>query len=139
MDTQGGGSHRPVVVLLHGGFWRGASTRVLMRRVAGSVVARGWVALTVEYGRPGILGGPAGPLPAGLPAELLPLGAPQTLVPGLDDDAVPPALSERDRDRAQGGGIPSATSRSRAWGTASRSAGRSRVGDRPRALDELLA
>ena len=41
----------PVVVLIHGGFWRFAYTKVLMRRLASSVQAHGWAAWNIEYAR----------------------------------------------------------------------------------------
>jgi acetyl esterase/lipase len=48
------------VVLLHGGFWRGIYTKVLMRGLAAAVVARGWAAWNVEYRRVGPMGGGGG-------------------------------------------------------------------------------
>jgi dipeptidyl aminopeptidase/acylaminoacyl peptidase len=47
---------RPVVVLLHGGFWRQIFTKRLMHRLAATVVAHGWVAYNVEYRRVGQFG-----------------------------------------------------------------------------------
>jgi acetyl esterase/lipase len=47
---------RPVVVLLHGGFWRQIYTKRLMHRLAAAVVAHGWVAYNVEYRRVGQFG-----------------------------------------------------------------------------------
>jgi acetyl esterase/lipase len=47
---------RPVVVLLHGGFWRQIFTKRLMHRLAAAVVAHGWVAYNVEYRRVGPFG-----------------------------------------------------------------------------------
>ena len=46
----------PVVVLLHGGFWRQIYTKRLMHGLARAVVAHGWVAANVEYRRVGALG-----------------------------------------------------------------------------------
>jgi len=46
----------PVVVLIHGGFWRQLYTKRLMHRMAGAVVAHGWVAYNIEYRRVGTLG-----------------------------------------------------------------------------------
>jgi acetyl esterase/lipase len=46
----------PVVVLLHGGFWRQVFTKRLMHRLARAVVAQGWVAYNVEYRRVGRFG-----------------------------------------------------------------------------------
>jgi len=50
----------PVVVLLHGGFWRGPYTKRLMRRMAAAVAGRGWAAYNVEYRRVGPAGGGGG-------------------------------------------------------------------------------
>jgi acetyl esterase/lipase len=47
---------RPVVVLIHGGFWRQLYTKRLMRPLAEAVVARGWIAYNVEYRRVGAFG-----------------------------------------------------------------------------------
>jgi acetyl esterase/lipase len=49
-------SELPVVVLLHGGFWRQVFTRRLMHRLARAVVAQGWAAYNVEYRRVGPFG-----------------------------------------------------------------------------------
>lgn len=46
----------PVVVLIHGGFWRQLYTKRLMHPLAAAVVAQGWVAYNIEYGRVGALG-----------------------------------------------------------------------------------
>ncbi|MGH9017375.1 MAG: alpha/beta hydrolase family protein [Acidimicrobiales bacterium] len=50
----------PVVVLIHGGFWRAPYTKGLMNRLARAVVARGWAAWNIEYRRVGLLGGGGG-------------------------------------------------------------------------------
>ena len=42
---------RPVVVLIHGGFWRLPWDRTLMRPLAEDLVARGFTAVNVEYRR----------------------------------------------------------------------------------------
>jgi acetyl esterase/lipase len=47
---------RPVVVLLHGGFWRQIFTKRLMHRLAAAVVAHGWAAYNIEYRRVGHFG-----------------------------------------------------------------------------------
>jgi acetyl esterase/lipase len=47
----------PVVVLLHGGFWRSSYDLTLMDPLAADLVARGWAALNVEYRRVGEDGG----------------------------------------------------------------------------------
>jgi len=46
----------PVVVLVHGGYWRQLYTRRLMSRLAADVAARGWAAWNVEYRRVGRFG-----------------------------------------------------------------------------------
>lgn len=46
----------PVVVLIHGGFWRQRYTKSLMHRLAKSVVDQGWIAYNVEYRRVGSFG-----------------------------------------------------------------------------------
>jgi len=53
----GAGGDRPVVVLIHGGFWRQIYTKRLMHRLAAAVVAQGWVAYNIEYRRVGHFGG----------------------------------------------------------------------------------
>jgi acetyl esterase/lipase len=50
----------PAVVLVHGGFWKGHYTKVLMRDLARAVTERGWVAWNIEYRRVGLLGGGGG-------------------------------------------------------------------------------
>jgi len=50
----------PVVVLIHGGFWRAPYTKGLMNRLARSVVEHGWAAWNIEYRRVGPLGGGGG-------------------------------------------------------------------------------
>lgn len=51
---------RPLVVLIHGGFWRAVYTKTLMSRLARAVVARGFIAWNIEYRRVGALGGGGG-------------------------------------------------------------------------------
>ncbi len=55
-------SDRPVVVLIHGGFWRQLYTKRLMHRMARAIVAHGWVAYNIEYRRVGRLGGGGWPV-----------------------------------------------------------------------------
>jgi acetyl esterase/lipase len=43
----------PVVVLIHGGFWRQQYTKRLMHRLARAVTARGWMSYNIEYRRVG--------------------------------------------------------------------------------------
>jgi acetyl esterase/lipase len=50
----------PVVVLIHGGFWRSLYTKMLMNRLAKAVTQRGWAAWNIEYRRVGTLGGGGG-------------------------------------------------------------------------------
>jgi acetyl esterase/lipase len=50
----------PMVVLIHGGFWRAVYTKVLMNGLAKSVTARGWAAWNLEYRRVGAFGGGGG-------------------------------------------------------------------------------
>jgi acetyl esterase/lipase len=52
----GASTDRPVVVLIHGGFWRQIYTKRLMHGLARAVVAEGWVAYNIEYRRVGRLG-----------------------------------------------------------------------------------
>ncbi len=47
---------RPVVVLVHGGFWRQLYTKRLMNRMARAITELGWVAYNIEYRRVGALG-----------------------------------------------------------------------------------
>jgi acetyl esterase/lipase len=53
----GGGEPWPVVVLLHGGFWRAAWDRTLMTPLARDLAARGFLAWNAEYRRVGQDGG----------------------------------------------------------------------------------
>lgn len=53
---EGDGPH-PVVVLVHGGFWRAGYDRSLMAPLAADLVRRGWAAWNVEYRRVGEAGG----------------------------------------------------------------------------------
>jgi acetyl esterase/lipase len=56
------GRGRPVVILLHGGFWKAMYTKGLMTQLAADVMDRGWAAWNLEYRR---LGGiPSGGWPA---------------------------------------------------------------------------
>jgi acetyl esterase/lipase len=52
----GASTECPVVVLIHGGFWRQIYTKRLMHGLARAVVAQGWVAYNIEYRRVGPLG-----------------------------------------------------------------------------------
>jgi acetyl esterase/lipase len=47
----------PVMVLIHGGSWQARYGRVVMRGLAGDLVARGWAAWNIEYRRVGNGGG----------------------------------------------------------------------------------
>lgn len=59
---EGADAHEPlpVVVLIHGGFWRARLGKVVMRPLARSVVAHGWAAWNIEYRRTGVFGGGGG-------------------------------------------------------------------------------
>jgi acetyl esterase/lipase len=50
----------PVVVLIHGGFWRSVYTKGLMNRLARATVLRGFAAWNIEYRRTGWFGGGGG-------------------------------------------------------------------------------
>jgi acetyl esterase/lipase len=50
----------PVVVLIHGGFWRAVYTKRLMRRLAAAVTHARVAAWNIEYRRTGALGGGGG-------------------------------------------------------------------------------
>ena len=52
---QGGQRRLPVMVLIHGGFWRDRFALDLMEPLAADLVARGWVAVNMEYRRLGEL------------------------------------------------------------------------------------
>lgn len=76
----------PVVVLVHGGFWRSHLGKILMRPLARAVVAQGWAAWNIEYRRVGPFGGGGG-----WPATLTDVGAAVDALagrPGLDLDRV---------------------------------------------------
>ena len=47
----------PVAVVIHGGFWQTRYGKVIMRPLAGDLVARGWAAWNLEYRRLGRGGG----------------------------------------------------------------------------------
>ncbi len=65
----------PVVVVLHGGFWRAAYGVELARPLAADLAARGWAAVAVEYRRVGTGGG--------WPETLQDVAAALDLLPGL--------------------------------------------------------
>jgi acetyl esterase/lipase len=78
--------HLPVVVLIHGGFWRAQFTKALMGRLARAVTAQGWAAWNIEYRRVGVLGGGGG-----WPATFLDIAAAVdhlASLPGIDTDRV---------------------------------------------------
>jgi acetyl esterase/lipase len=50
----------PVVVLVHGGYWRSVYPRIVMNRMARAIAAEGWLAWNIEYRRMGPLGGGGG-------------------------------------------------------------------------------
>jgi acetyl esterase/lipase len=77
----GGTGPLPVVVLIHGGFWRAVYTKRLMNWLAKDVVARGWAAWNIEYRRVGFLGGDGG-----WPNTLLDVAAALDHLAVIDDD-----------------------------------------------------
>ncbi len=50
----------PVVVLLHGGYWKAVYTKKLMQLLCSAICAEGWAAWNVEYRRLGTMGGGGG-------------------------------------------------------------------------------
>ncbi len=70
-----GESPAPVVVVLHGGFWRAAYGVELARPLAADLAAHGWAAVAVEYRRVGSGGG--------WPATLEDVAAALDALPGL--------------------------------------------------------
>jgi acetyl esterase/lipase len=76
----------PVVVLVHGGFWRAQYTKALMHGLARSVAQQGWAAWNIEYRRIGRLGGGGG-WPATL-ADVANAVDSLAAQPGLDLDRV---------------------------------------------------
>jgi len=76
----------PVVVLIHGGYWRAAYTKRLMNAMAEALASRGWAAWNIEYRRVGLFGGGGG-----WPATFSDVGAAVDYVrqvPDLDPDRV---------------------------------------------------
>jgi acetyl esterase/lipase len=69
----------PVVVVLHGGFWRAAYGIELARPLAADLAARGWAAVAVEYRRVGTGPGAGG----GWPETLEDVAAALDALPGL--------------------------------------------------------
>ncbi len=84
------GGDLPVVVLIHGGFWRFPYSKLLMRRLVRSVTDRGWVAWNIEYRRVGRFGGGGGwpTTLADVAAAVDALHAHPDIDPGLDLDRV---------------------------------------------------
>lgn len=58
--TGSGADGAPVVVLIHGGYWRSMYTKAIMNRLARAMASRGWAAWNIEYRRTGPLGGGGG-------------------------------------------------------------------------------
>jgi acetyl esterase/lipase len=52
----GAGEDLPMVVVIHGGFWKGPYTKWLMHRICSAITAAGWAAWNIEYRRTGLLG-----------------------------------------------------------------------------------
>lgn len=76
-----GGASRPLVLFLHGGYWRAAHDRSYAAPLAADLAARGWPVACPEYRRTG--GG------GGWPATFLDVAAALDAVPGLVADAAP--------------------------------------------------
>ncbi|MGI8752760.1 MAG: alpha/beta hydrolase [Acidimicrobiales bacterium] len=55
-----GRDERPVVVLIHGGFWRAIYTKQLMHHLAQAIADQGWAVWNIEYRRVGPGGGGGG-------------------------------------------------------------------------------
>ena len=86
----------PVVVVVHGGFWREAYGAELGRPLATDLAARGWAALNVEYRRVGLNRRAGG---GGWPQTLLDVAA---AVDGLADAGQQLAGGRLDLDRVVG-------------------------------------
>jgi acetyl esterase/lipase len=71
----------PVVVLIHGGFWRAVYTKRLMNGLAKAVATRGWAAWNIEYRRVGFLGGGGG-----WPMTLTDVGAALDHLAAIEDE-----------------------------------------------------
>jgi acetyl esterase/lipase len=56
-SAEADGAKVPVIVLMHGGYWRSLYTKSLMNGLARAVVDRGWAAWNIEYRRVGAFGG----------------------------------------------------------------------------------
>ena len=74
-----GGAPAPVVVVVHGGFWRARYGIELARPLAADLAAAGWVAVAVEYRRVGAGGG--------WPTTLTDVAAALDALPDLPDAA----------------------------------------------------
>jgi acetyl esterase/lipase len=83
LSLPAGDAPAPVVVVLHGGFWRAAYGVELARPLAADLAARGWAAVAVEYRRVG--SGPGGC--GGWPATLEDVAAALDLLPDLPGSA----------------------------------------------------
>lgn len=68
----------PVLVLIHGGFWRQPFTKRLMHDLAGAVTHHGWIAYNIEYRRIGLGGG------GGWPSTFLDVAAAVDAVADVD-------------------------------------------------------
>jgi len=64
LEAPPGSGPFPVVVLLHGGFWRTGFNRTLMNPLALDLLGRGWAVWNLEYRRLGIGWGAGGGWPA---------------------------------------------------------------------------
>jgi acetyl esterase/lipase len=79
LSLPAGDASAPVVVVLHGGFWRAAYGIELARPLAADLAARGWAAVAVEYRRVGSGPGSGG----GWPTTLEDVAAALDLLPDL--------------------------------------------------------
>jgi acetyl esterase/lipase len=77
---------RPLVIFIHGGFWRVAYDRTHVGPLAADLAARGWPTATVEYRRVGQDGG-------GWPGTLEDIAAAIGAVVDESDTAAPPILA----------------------------------------------
>lgn len=73
---------RPLLVIVHGGFWRAEYDRTHTGPMAAALAAGGWCVAQLEYRRTGAPGG-------GWPGTLADVAAGLTMLPGLVAEAVP--------------------------------------------------
>jgi acetyl esterase/lipase len=78
VPRDGGGPH-PVVVLVHGGYWRATYGKIVMKPIAADLVRRGYAAWNIEYRRIGRHQG------GGYPTTFADVAAAIDHLAGLDD------------------------------------------------------